>query len=241
MLTRAISFLYRVNELNLPGLLTLFLPYHTTPHFPSALSLIPVATLAASAFSPLLNIQSSLAPPALPDLISLLPPFSPSPTARPLLDFLLHLPLNYLDNGETPHRALISFWLQLVAAYLERSGATATNKRLPAGEQGAVLSTLLDVVKQARACPDLLIASYILLARYALFYPFEGEVLRVVMKTLVANKAKKYVEDEETDRALVTTLVVVGQLGEGDVDAGLVGEGKKFLGGSGWKALLKTE
>lgn len=219
--------------MNVPGLIALFLPYHTTTHFPSALTLISEPTLRDSPFSQLLSARTSLAPLPLPELVALLPPFSSSTTARPLLDFLLQLPLASLEADEKVHRALVGFWLQVVAAYLDRAGS-----RLPDGERVAVLSTILEVLKLARGQPDVLIATYILLARYSMHNPFEGETLRVVMKTVVSNKARKEVGDDETDAAFVTTLVVISQLGEGEFE---VAEGKKFLGGSGWKALMKVE
>lgn len=54
----------------------------------------------------------------------------------------------------------------------------------------------------------------------------------------MTNRAKRDVADDETDAALVTTLVVIAQLGEDELS---VSDGKKFLGGNGWKNLLKTE
>ncbi|GAA5959351.1 hypothetical protein JCM21900_000701 [Sporobolomyces salmonicolor] len=224
---------FRVNDFNIPALIALFLPYHTTPHFPSALNLVPESTLATTPFSPLILARKSLAPIALPELIALLPPFSTSTAARPFLDFILHLPLDYLSRNEKPHRALLGFWLQVVAGYLDRAG-----QRLPDGERAAVLSTVLEVLRAARAVPDALIASYILVSRFAMHHPFDAETLRVVLKGVVTNRAKRECADEETDAALVTTLVVISQLGEEDV---VVSEGKKFLGGNGWKNLLKTE
>ncbi|GAA5903947.1 hypothetical protein JCM5296_002463 [Sporobolomyces johnsonii] len=224
---------FRVNDFNIPALIALFLPYHTTPHFPSALNLVAESTLATTPFSPLIIARKSLAPIALPELIALLPPFSTSTAARPFLDFILHLPLDYLSRNEKPHRALLGFWLQVVAGYLDRAG-----QRLPDGERVAVLSTVLEVLRAARAVPDALIASYILVSRFAMHHPFDAETLRVVLKGVVTNRAKRECADEETDAALVTTLVVISQLGEEDV---VVSEGKKFLGGNGWKNLLKTE
>lgn len=58
------------------------------------------------------------------------------------------------------------------------------------------------------------------------------------MKTVVGNRAKRDVMDEEMERAFLTTLVVVAQLGGGEIE---VKEGKKFLGTSGWKALMRIE
>ncbi|BGP19830.1 hypothetical protein JCM10213_003139 [Rhodosporidiobolus nylandii] len=224
---------FRVQDLNVPALLALFLPYHTTPHFASALNLISEPTLSSSdVFASLLPVKKTLSPPPLAELIALLPPFSPSASARPLLDFLLRLPLSYLEADQTPHRALTAFWLQTLAGYLDRAGA-----RLPEGEQAAVLSTILEVLRSARSAPDTLLASYILVARFAMHHPFDAETLRVVLKGVVSNRARSHVADEETDAALVTTLVVISQLGEEEVK---VGEGKKFLGNAGWKSLLKT-
>ncbi|GAA6015436.1 hypothetical protein JCM10207_008593 [Rhodosporidiobolus poonsookiae] len=224
---------FRVQDLNVPALIALFLPYHTTPHFPSALNLISESTLQNSIFSPLIPAKKSLAPIALPDLIDLLPPFSSHTNARPLLDFILHLPLDFLAAEQLPHRALTAFWLQILAGYLDRAGA-----RLPDGERAAVLSTVLEVLRAARSAPDTLLASYILVARFAMHNPFDAETLRVVLKGVVSNRARSHVADDETDAALVTTLVVIAQLGEEEV---VVTEGKKFLGNSGWKSLLKTE
>lgn len=177
--------------------------------------------------------RKSLTPIALPDLIALLPPTSTSTTARPFLDSILHLPLDYLTQNEKPHRALLGFWLQAVAGYLDQ-----VRSRLPDGERAAVLSTVLEVLRSARAVPDALIASYILVARFAMHHPFDAETLRVVLKGVVTNRAKRDVADDETDAALVTTLVVIAQLGEDELS---VSDGKKFLGGNGWKNLLKTE
>lgn len=216
----------------MPGLVALFLPYHNTPHFPSALNLIAESTMTGTAFAGLLPAKKSLAPVDLTAVVDLLPPFDAAPTARPLLDFILHLPLSYLEHGETPHRALTAFWLQAVASYLDRAGT-----RLPDGERAAVLSTVLEVLRTARAHPDTLIASYILVARFAMHNPFDAETLRVVLKGVVSNRARTHVADDETDAALVTTLVVISQLGEDEV---AVPEGKKFLGNSGWKSLLRT-
>ncbi|SCV73190.1 BQ2448_7115 [Microbotryum intermedium] len=225
---------FRVNDLNTASLIALFMPYHTTAHFPSALNLVAEPTLRETApFSLLLDARASLAPIALPDLISLIPPFSPRPTARGLLDFLLRLPLAYLEADEKVHRALTGFWLQFVAGYIDRAGS-----KLPEGERAVVLSTILEVLRSSRDQPDLLIATYILLARFSLHLPFQGETLRVVVKTIVSNKARRDAGDEETDAAYITTLIVVTQLGQGLVD---VGEGKKFLGGSGWKSLMKVD
>lgn len=134
---------------------------------------------------------------------------------------------------EKPHRALIGFWLQAVAAYLERAGTG-----LPAGEAAVVLSTILEVLRLSRSQPDPLIASYILLARYSLHNPFSEETLRVVMKSVVTNRARNDVADGETDAAFVTTLVVIAQLGVGEIT---VKAGKLFLGSSGWQALTKIE
>lgn len=217
----------------MPGLIALFLPYHNTAHFPSALNLLNEQSLATTPFAALIPAKKTLAPIDLPAIVDLLPPFSRSTTARPMLDFILHLPLDYLKNQEAPHRALTAFWLQAVAAYLDRAGP-----RLPDGERAAVLSTVLEVLRSARSYPDTLIASYILVSRFALHNPFDAETLRVVLKGVVTNRARSHVADEETDAALVTTLVVISQLGEEDLT---VGEGKKFLGNSGWKSLLKTE
>lgn len=127
----------------------------------------------------------------------------------------------------------MGFWLQAVAGYLDRAGA-----KLPEGERAVVLSTLLEVIKLSRSQPDMLIASYILLARFSMHNPFEGETLRVVMKTVVGNRARKEAGDDETDAAFVTTLVVLSQLGDGELE---VAEGKKFLGGTGWKALMRVQ
>lgn len=107
----------------------------------------------------------------------------------------------------------------------------------------AVLSTLLETVQSARSQPDVLIASYILLTRYALHYPLDGEKLRVVMKTLAINRPAKAVlgageTDGETESALLNTLFVITGLAEEEV---IVEEGKKFLGASGWKGLMKIE
>ncbi|GAA5839039.1 hypothetical protein JCM9279_002573 [Rhodotorula babjevae] len=223
---------FRVQDFNVPALVALFLPYHNTPHFPSALNLIAESTMTGTAFAGLLPAKKSLAPVDLTAIVDLLPPFDAAPTARPLLDFVLHLPLSYLENGEVPHRALTAFWLQSVASYLDRAGA-----RLPDGERAAVLSTVLEVLRTARAHPDTLIASYILVARFAMHNPFDAETLRVVLKGVVSNRARTLVADDETDAALVTTLVVISQLGEDEVT---VAEGKKFLGNSGWKSLLRT-
>ncbi|GAA5933796.1 hypothetical protein JCM3775_000286 [Rhodotorula graminis] len=223
---------FRVQDFNVPGLIALFLPYHNTPHFPSALNLVAESTMAGTAFAGLLPAKKSLAPIDLTAIVDLLPPFDAAPTARPLLDFVLHLPLSYLENGEVPHRALTAFWLQSVASYLDRAGT-----RLPDGERAAVLSTVLEVLRTARAHPDTLIASYILVARFAMHNPFDAETLRVVLKGVVSNRARTHVADDETDAALVTTLVVISQLGEDEV---AVPEGKKFLGNSGWKSLLRT-
>ncbi|GAA5827854.1 hypothetical protein JCM11251_007703 [Rhodosporidiobolus azoricus] len=223
---------FRVQDLNVAGLIGLFLPYHTTPLFASALNLISETTLTNTIFSPLLTAKKSLAPLPLPDLIDLFPPFSSSTNARPLLDFILRLPLDFLAADQTPHRALTAFWLQSLAGYLDRAGS-----RLPDGERAAVLSTVLEVLRSARSAPDTLLASYILVARFALHSPFDAETLRVVLKGVVSNRARSHVADEETDAALVTTLVVISQLGEEEVS---VGDGKKFLGNSGWKSLLRT-
>ncbi|GAA5842726.1 hypothetical protein JCM3766R1_005764 [Sporobolomyces carnicolor] len=224
---------FRVQDFNIRALVALFLPYHSTPHFPSALNLVSEANLAATPYAPLLIARKSLKPIALSDLVALLPPTSTSTTARPLLDAVLHLPLDYLTQNEKPHRALLGFWLQVVAGYLDHVGP-----RLPDGERAAVLSTVLEVLRSARAVPDALIASYILVARFAMHYPFDAETLRVVLKGVVTNRAKRDVADAETDAALVTTLVVIAQLGEEELS---VLDGKKFLGGNGWKNLLKTE
>ncbi|GAA5867626.1 hypothetical protein JCM8547_001319 [Rhodosporidiobolus lusitaniae] len=223
---------FRVQELNVPGLIGLFLPYHTTPHFASGLNLIPESTLTNSIFVSLFPAKKSLAPIALPDLIDLLPPFSSSTSARPVLDFILRLPLDFLASEQVPHRALTAFWLQLLAGYLDRAGS-----RLPDGERAAVLSTVLEVLRSARSAPDTLLASYILVARFAMHSPFDEETLRVVLKGVVSNRARSHVADEETDAALVTTLIVISQLGEDEV---VVAPGKKFLGNSGWKSLLRT-
>lgn len=223
---------FRVQDFNVGNLIALFLPYHATAHFPSALNVIPDTNLADTPFSALLPAKKTLAPLPLVGLIDLFPPFSRATSGRPLLDFVLHLPLDYLKNGETPHRALTAFWLQAIAAYLDRAGT-----RLPDGERAAVLSTILEVLRSARSAPDALIASYILVARFALHNPFDAETLRVVLKGVVTNRARSHVADEETDAALVTTLVIISQLGEEDLE---VGGGKKFLGNSGWKSLLKT-
>ncbi|KAK4702660.1 U3 small nucleolar RNA-associated protein 10, partial [Phenoliferia sp. Uapishka_3] len=224
---------FRVNDLNIASLLSLFLPYHTTPHFPSALTLIPEATLLTTPFSCLIPTRLSLSPLPLPSLIGFLPPFSSVPTARPFLDFILALPMSYLRHEEIVHRPMISLWLQVVASYLERAGS-----KLPDGERAAVLSTILEVLQASRSQPDCLIACYILLARYSLHHPMDGETLKVVLKTIVGNSAGKNVKDVETDKAMITALVVVSQLGEGELE---VKEGKKFLGGSGWKALMRVE
>ena len=93
-------------------------------------------------------------------------------------------------------------------------------------------------MQHARAQPDALIASYILLARFALHHPMDGETLKVVLKTIVQNSALKTVADNETDAAFVTAVVVVAQLGEGEIE---VPETKKLFGGSGWKALMRVE
>ena len=196
----------RVNDLNIPALIALFLPYHTTSHFPSALALVSQPNLLSTPFSALIPARTSLAPLPLPDLIALLPPFSSVATSHALLAFILRLPLPYLEAEEKPHRALIGFWLQVIAGYLERAGST-----LPEGEKAAVLSTILEIVQLSRNQPDMLIAAYILLARYTLHYPFSAETSRVVMKTVVGNRAKRDIMDEEMERAFLTTLVVVAQ------------------------------
>lgn len=222
----------RVNDLNVPALVSLFLPYHTTSHFPSALALVSEQTLQATPFAPLAMARKSLAPIAIPDMVDLLPLFSANNSARLFLESLVRLPLPSLENEDKVHRALVGFWMQVVAAYLDRAGS-----KLPDGERTLVLSTLMDVLKLSKEHPDVLVATYILLARFAMYHPFDGDTLRVVLKAIVSNKARKDVVDEDTDAAFVTTLVVVSQLATSDVQ---VAEGKKFLGGSGWKALLRV-
>lgn len=232
---------YSVNDLNITALVALFLPYHTTAHFPSALNLIPEVTLRSTAFAPLIDARKSMQPIPLPDLIALLPPFSAANSARQFLDAILAMPLAYLDPSagtgieeeEKVPRPVVGFWLQVVAGYLSRAGT-----KLPDGERAAVLSTLLTVLKHARNQPDVLIAVYILLTRYGRENPLEDDALRVVMKAVVGNKARKEVGDSETDAAFVTTLVVLAQLGDEAVE---VPEGKKFLGGTGWKALMRVQ
>ncbi|KAM0786108.1 hypothetical protein ACM66B_006918 [Microbotryomycetes sp. NB124-2] len=225
---------FRVNDLNVPALVGLFLPYHTTPHFPSALALVNEQTLQASDFAPLVLARKSLQPVALDEIVAQFPPFSANNSARAFMDHVIRLPISYLEQGERKaHRALVAFWLQAVASYLDRAGT-----RLPDGERTAVLACLLDTLKLSKEQPDVLIATYILLARFAMHFPFDGQTLRVVLKSVVSNKARKEVGDEETDAAFVTTLVVLSQLATGDV---AVSEGKKFLGGSGWKALMRVD
>lgn len=107
---------------------------------------------------------------------------------------------------------------------------------MPLGERAAVLSNILEVIRLSRSQSDPLIASYILLARYSLHYPFEGEALRVIMKSVAVNRARAEIADSETDAALMTTLVVISQLGEGELE---VPAGKAFLGGSGWKGVSR--
>lgn len=177
-------------------------------------------------------------------MIALLPPFSKVASARALLDFILRMPIEYLEKDEKVHRALISFWLQLLAGYLERAGSA-----LPVGEQVAVLSSLLEVLKLSRTQEDLLIAVYILLTRYSVHYPLDGEKLRVVLKALVVNQVSLTVMGlekragesegrENVDRAMMSSLVVVSMLAEEEAE---VKDGKKYLGNSGWKSLMRIE
>ncbi|KAK4048437.1 snoRNA-binding rRNA-processing protein utp10 [Microbotryomycetes sp. JL201] len=225
---------FRVNDLNVPALIGMSLPYHTTPHFPSALALINEQTLQASDFAPLVLARKSLQPVALDEVVAQFPPFSTNNSARAFMEHIIRLPISYLEQAEgKAHRALVAFWLQAVASYLDRAGT-----RLPSGERTAVLACLLDTLKLSKEHPDVLVATYILLARFAMHFPFDGQTLRVVLKSIVSNKARKEVGDEETDAAFVTTLVVLSQLATGDIP---VSEGKKFLGGSGWKALMRVE
>ncbi|KAK4052295.1 snoRNA-binding rRNA-processing protein utp10 [Microbotryomycetes sp. JL221] len=224
---------FRVNDLNIATLIGVFLPYHTTSHFPSALALINEQTLTASQFAPLLVARKSLQPIALQDIVAQFPPSSTNNQATEFMNQVIKLPLTYLEQDGKAHRTLVAFWLQIVAAYLDNHSTS-----LPQGERTTILSTLLDVLKLSREQPDVLVATYILLARYAMHFPFDGQTLRVVLKTVVSNKAKKEVGDEETDAAFVTTLVVLSQLATGDV---VVAAGKRFLGGSGWKALMRIE
>ncbi|KAM0756059.1 hypothetical protein T439DRAFT_308506 [Meredithblackwellia eburnea MCA 4105] len=259
---------FRINDINIHSLVATFLPYHSTPHFASCLQLIPDQVLLAHPFlSSFIPAKQSLQPVQLSAIIALLPPFSAVPSARALLDFLLRLPLQYLEQQpeETVHRPLVSFWLQLVAGYLERAGPNS----LKEGERTAVLSAILDVLRLARSQPDLLVACYILLARYALFHPLsssssinqsssispeDGEEersteLEIVTKTIVTHTANKAVRDKETDEAFLTCLVVLSQLSqteEGVVAEGegmTVGkkEGKKMFGTAGYKAILRVE
>lgn len=234
-------------------LVAIFLPYHTTTHFSSLLSLITEQELATTPFAVFIPARKSLLPLALADLIALLPPFNKQSTADAFLDQLVQLPIPYLQhtNAEAAdpspvHRPLVGFWLQSLAAYLDRARASLSQPL-----QNQVLSALLQVIPLARGHPDLLIAAYILLARFAVHNPIEGEHLRVVIKTVVANRAKKgssqdppsssssSSSSQETDHALVTTLVVLCQLAGGD--GAEHQQGKKFLGGTGWKALMKVQ
>lgn len=81
-----------VQDFNVGNLIALFLPYHATAHFPSALNVIPDTNLADTPFSALLPAKKTLAPLPLVGLIDLFPPFSRATSGRPLLDFVLHLP-----------------------------------------------------------------------------------------------------------------------------------------------------
>jgi U3 small nucleolar RNA-associated protein 10 len=236
--------LCRINEFNIPALVSLFLPYHTTAFFPSALALIaPTALGPSSPFSSLLPAKNSLAPVPLAALVALLPPFSSVASSHDLLKLIIEIPLSYFPS-QVPHRALVGFWLQLFVAYLDRAGSEGLDQ----GQQGLVLSTIIAVIQQAKGADDILVASFILLTQFGKYYPFTTEELKVVMKVVVGHRNKHVavmgeeegdvVAEADKERAWLTTLVLLPSLAEEDMQ---VKEGKKFLGGAGWKALMNVE
>lgn len=108
-----------------------------------------------------------------------------------------------------------------------------------------MLSTILELIRESRGGSgreDSLVAGLVALARFVKGNPLGRDEEKVVMKCVVGHKVRKDPGEEsegreDVEELMLTTLVVVAAGGEGTIE---VKEGKRFLGGSAWKGLLRV-
>ncbi|KZP04633.1 hypothetical protein FIBSPDRAFT_843744, partial [Athelia psychrophila] len=143
---------FRVNEFNIEDVLSLFLPYHESPHFAKMLSILHI--LPQSTFSFLLPFKSAAS--NLPRTALVTAMLSAPPLAR----FVATL-LPRAHEGGYAHRTLLAFNIGVMHAYIVR----AKPVDLDEGVVGLVLGALVDALKAAGpADPNVVLGSYVLLS-----------------------------------------------------------------------------
>lgn len=132
---------FRVNEFNVLDILTLFLPYHETPHFAKMISILTIDEKTPWRF--LLAYKAAGKPLRRPELATEML------KERELAQFVVGLLPEALSEakGLNLHRTLVSFNLSTLLEYLTR----ADRKQLDAGTLAFLLPAILEPLKTVTA------------------------------------------------------------------------------------------
>ncbi|KAF7977911.1 hypothetical protein HWV62_2480 [Athelia sp. TMB] len=143
---------FRINEFNVEDVLSLFLPYHESPHFAKMLSILHIPP--QSTFSFLLPFKGNAS--HLPRTALVTAMLSAPPVAR-----FVALLLPRAHEGGYAHRTLLAFNIGVMHAYIVR----AKSIDLDEGVVGLILGPLVDALKASgSADPNVVLGSYVLLS-----------------------------------------------------------------------------
>ncbi|RPD60690.1 hypothetical protein L227DRAFT_501246 [Lentinus tigrinus ALCF2SS1-6] len=219
---------FRIHEFNVEDVVSLFLPYHETPHFTKMVSILHISDSSPLRF--LQAYKTTVTP--LHRQLLLKEMLSKSEVARLVIKIL---PSVLKDHGAGVHRALIAFHTGALLEYVAKCKSLDENAMallLPAAMEPLNSASAEDISVKPALLHELILGSYLILAAISQKAHLTSKAVKSIMAAIVDSASR--VSSKQLIRTLVSVCatqeqldklpgsVVKGLLVVPDVDAELV-------------------
>ncbi|KAG2757731.1 hypothetical protein P692DRAFT_20824545 [Suillus brevipes Sb2] len=188
---------FRINEFNVDAVLSLFFPYHESPHFVKMLSILHISS--SSIFSFLLPFKSAATPLARSSMVKAM--VGNQAVAR----FIASL-LPTAMRGSCSHRTLVAFNAATMHDYIASSPA------LDEGILAFLLSALLAPFQASHSDANATLGSYVLLSTLSHKVSLSSAAVAAIigaMATSAAPKGKRDTSDKRSSEQFIKVAIAV--------------------------------
>ncbi|KAG2151035.1 uncharacterized protein EDB93DRAFT_318060 [Suillus bovinus] len=188
---------FRINEFNVDAVLSLFFPYHESPHFVKMLSILHISS--SSIFSFLLPFKSAATPVARSSMVKAM-------TANQAVARFVASLLPSAIRGSCSHRTLVAFNAATMHDYIASSTA------LDEGILAFMLSALLAPFQTSHSDTNAILGSYVLLSTLSHKVSLSSAAVVAIigaMVTSAAPKGKQNTKDNGCSEQFIKVAIAV--------------------------------
>ncbi|KAJ8583913.1 hypothetical protein M405DRAFT_936925 [Rhizopogon salebrosus TDB-379] len=177
---------FRINEFNVDAVLSLFFPYHESPHFVKMLSILHISP--SSMFSFMLPFKSAATPLARSSIVKAMT------ASQAVARFIASL-LPTAIKGSYSHRTLVAFNASTMHDYI------ATQPALDEGTLAFLLSALLAPFQTSHTDANTTLGGYVLLSTLSHKVPLSSVAVAAIVGAMASSAAPKGKRESQSNRA----------------------------------------